>query len=79
MRFIIELFCFLSADNEAIDVKWEIIDDDQEIEVNKPIEKDQLGITRYLIIIMIIIIIIIQYKIKFNQFPFYLRYQLINL
>ncbi|CAF3819706.1 unnamed protein product [Rotaria sp. Silwood1] len=27
------------ADNEAIDVKWEVIDDDQEIEVNKSIEK----------------------------------------
>ncbi|CAM2696559.1 unnamed protein product [Rotaria socialis] len=28
------------ADNEAIDVKWEVIDDDQEIEVHKPIDKD---------------------------------------
>jgi len=28
------------ADNDAIDVKWEIIDDDQEIDTNKAIEKD---------------------------------------
>ncbi|CAF5144338.1 unnamed protein product, partial [Rotaria magnacalcarata] len=28
------------ADNEAVDVKWEVIDDDQEIEVHKPIDKD---------------------------------------
>ena len=31
------------ADNEAIDIKWDVIDDDQEIEVNKPIERDPLG------------------------------------
>ncbi|UJR38114.1 hypothetical protein I4U23_030794 [Adineta vaga] len=30
------------ADNEAVDVKWEIIEDDQEVEVHKPIEKDPL-------------------------------------
>ncbi|CAF2491415.1 unnamed protein product [Rotaria sp. Silwood2] len=30
------------ADNEAIDVKWEVIEDDQEIEVHKLIDKDPL-------------------------------------
>jgi len=35
---------FPSADNEAVDIKWEIIDDDQEIEVHKPTDKDPLGI-----------------------------------
>ncbi|CAF1058508.1 unnamed protein product [Adineta ricciae] len=30
------------ADHEAIDVKWEIIEDDQEVEINKPLEKDPL-------------------------------------
>ncbi len=34
----------LSADNEAVDVKWEVIDDDQEIETHKPTDKDPLGI-----------------------------------
>jgi hypothetical protein len=38
------LIIFPSADNEAVDVKWEIIDDDQEIEVHKPTDKDPLGI-----------------------------------
>jgi len=33
------------ADNEAVDVKWEIIDDDQEIEVTKPTDKDLIGHT----------------------------------
>jgi len=33
---------FSSADNEAVDVKWEVIDDDQEVEVHKPIDKDPL-------------------------------------
>lgn len=31
------------ADNEANDVKWEIIEDDQEIEIHKPIEKNPSG------------------------------------
>ena len=35
---------FSSADNEAVDVKWEVIEDDQEVEIHKPIEKDPLGI-----------------------------------
>ena len=33
-----------SSDNEAVDVKWEIIDDDQEVEIHKPTDKDPLGI-----------------------------------
>jgi hypothetical protein len=35
---------FSSADNEAVEVKWEIIEDDQEVEMHKPIDKDPLGI-----------------------------------
>jgi hypothetical protein len=27
-----------------VDVKWEVIDDDQEIEIHKPTDKDPLGI-----------------------------------
>ena len=26
-----------------MDIKWEVIDDDQEVEISKPIEKDHLG------------------------------------
>ena len=37
------LLTFCSADNEAVDVKWEIIDDDQEVETYKPIDKDPSG------------------------------------
>lgn len=30
-------------DNQANDVKWEIIEDDQEIEIHKPVEKNTSG------------------------------------
>jgi TATA-binding protein-associated factor Taf7 len=31
------------ADNEAIEITWEVIEDDQEVEISKPIEKDELS------------------------------------
>ena len=50
MRFFSITF---SADNEAVNVKWEIIDDDQEIEIHKPTEKDPLGTENPLFSMMI--------------------------
>jgi hypothetical protein len=40
---------FYRADNEAVDIKWEVIDDDQEAEVHKPTDKTQLGIRKIIL------------------------------